>query len=249
MKRVLVFVLFISLTGISFGQTDTVRALFGFPVTDYMPAQTDTLTIVQVMLPDASPVNIEKNQLGVLRHRFKNGESYDTAMIGWGRCSIIKGDYRYFGIHLSPGQKASPGDMLYLKLSIPLPYSGYLFDLSRHYIHLQMVDDSYVYRREDVYGFTSAAEENKILDTLVADIRFTGKAMLTQMPDNNRNITEGLYKGQKLFEAMQRADRAGLIKFLRYINARPQKYAGHSWKISEIFATWMDSGTPRVAGD
>ena len=42
------------------------------------------------------------------------------------------------------------------------------------------------------------------------------------------------------------AKRSELELFLKYIIARPKNYAGNSWKISEIFATWIDGGTPTV---
>lgn len=246
MKRFLASLFLLACSLVSFAQKDSVKALFAFPITEYIPEQNDSVAVVQVQLPDASVIDIPKNQLGVLKHHFESGKTLDTAMIGYGRCTLLKGDYRYFGIKLTPGQTATPGDLLYMQLSIPLAYKGELFNISRHYIHLQMVDDSYIYRREDVYLFQNAGEENKILDSLVADIRYTGKVMTDQMPDQNQLMNEGLFKGKKLFAAMQQATRSDLITFLRYINARPQKYAGNSWKISEIFATWMVNGTPRV---
>lgn len=247
MKRLYASIFLLFIAAASVAQKDSVKSVFAFPITDYMPEQNDSIVIVQVQLPDAYVVDIPKNQMGILKHRFQNGKELDTALIGFGRCSLVKGDYRYFGIALYPGQTASAGDLIYVSLTIPLAYKGELFNLSRHHIHLQMVDDGYIYHREDVYLFQNAAEENKILDSLVADIRYTGKVMIEQMPDQNQLMTEGLFKGKKLFVAMQQATRKDLITFLRYVHVRPQKYAGHSWKISEIFATWMVSGTPHVA--
>jgi hypothetical protein len=229
-----------------YAQKENIEAVFAFPISDYIIKNGDSIVIVQVQVPDGAPFDIKEKQVGLLKHRYENGKTLDTASIGWGRCHLIKGDYRYFGIHVNAGQKVSPGDLMYLKLSLPLAYKGYMFALSRHHIHLQMVDDSYAYRREDVYGFTNAGDENKLLDTLVADIRYTGKVMKEQMPDNNQDIKSGIFKGQKLFDAMQAAKREHLITFLRYMEARPQKYAGLSWKVSEIFATWMVSDTPTV---
>lgn len=246
MKRFIasLFLMFFSVAIMA--QKDSVRSIFAFPITEYMPEKNDSLVVVQVQIPDASVADIPLNKLGVLKHRYQNGKALDTASIGFGRCSLVKGDYRYFGIRLYIGQTASPGDLIYLQLTIPLKYKGELFDISRHHIHLQMVDDSYIYRREEVYFFQNAAEENKILDSLVSDIHYTGDVMSGQMPEQNQVMNDGLFKGKKLFDAMQQATRKDLITFLRYINARPQKYAGHSWKISEIFATWMVSGTPRL---
>jgi hypothetical protein len=88
--------------------------------------------------------------------------------------------------------------------------------------------------------------EGDVWYTLVKDIRFTGAEMLKQMPDNNLQLTGGMYKGKKLFEAMQQVNRSELELFLKYIKARPANYAGNDWKISEIFATWMDGSTPTV---
>lgn len=246
MKRLFASAILLAVTTLSFAQKDSVKSIFAFPITDYMPEQNDSLVIVQVQLPDAYVVDIPKNQMGILKHRFQSGKELDTALIGFGRCSLVKGDYRYFGLNLYPGQTASAGDLMYISLTIPLIYKGELFNISRHHIHLQMVDDNYIYSREEVYSFKNAEDENKILDSLVADIRYTGKVMLDQMPNQNQLMTEGLFKGKKLFVAMQQATRKDLITFLRYVSVRPQKYAGHSWKISEIFATWMVSGTPHV---
>lgn len=246
MKRFIASLFLLAPAVMSMAQKDSVRSFFAFPISEYMPEKNDSVVVVQVQIPDASIVDIPLNKLGILKHRYQNGKTLDTASIGYGRCSLIKGDYRYFGIRLYSGQTASPGDLVYLQLTIPLKYKGELFDISRHHIHLQMVDDSYIYRREDVYHFQNATEENKILDSLVADIHYTGRVMSGQMPEQNQVMNDGLFNGKKLFDAMQQATRKDLITFLRYINARPQKYAGHSWKISEIFATWMVSGTPHL---
>jgi hypothetical protein len=246
MKKMVCVFVFSLLGSLVWAQRDSVTAVFAFPITEYMPEKNDSLAIVQVQLPDASVVDIGLNRLGVLRRRYQSGRPYDTAVIGWGRCRLVKGDHRYFGIHLNNKNEPQPGDLLFMQLTIPLAYNGYLFPLSRNYIHLQMVDDRYVYRREDVYTFTSAADENKILDSLVADIRYTGRAMSEQGSNDDQLVNSGMFKGQKMFAAMQAATRSQLISFLKYMNARPQKYAGHSWKISEIFATWMVSGAPEV---
>jgi hypothetical protein len=89
-------------------------------------------------------------------------------------------------------------------------------------------------------------DELRLLDSMVNDIRFTGSEMLKQIPEQNKAIKGGIYDGKKLFDAMQAVTRNELELFLKYIIARPKNYAGNSWKISEIFATWMDGSTPTV---
>ena len=85
-----------------------------------------------------------------------------------------------------------------------------------------------------------------MIDSLVADIQFTGKEMLQQNDGQDQNISGGIFNGKKLFAAMQTATAAHVKAFLDYVNARPQKYAGNNWKIAETFATWMAGGTPMV---
>jgi hypothetical protein len=70
--------------------------------------------------------------------------------------------------------------------------------------------------------------------------------MLAQNDGQDQIIKGGIYNGKKLFEAMLVISREDIIKFLKYMAARPQKYAGNVWKISEVFATWMTNETPIV---
>lgn len=70
--------------------------------------------------------------------------------------------------------------------------------------------------------------------------------MQQQMPENDQLISDGIFKGKRLFNAMQAATRKDLELFLKYVNARPKNYAGNNWKITEVFATWIVSGAPTV---
>ena len=81
-------------------QKDSVEKIFAFKITDYIKLLTDSSSAVQVFKPAVLPVAISDKQLGVLYHAYKSGTKLDTAMIGWGRCNLIKGAYYYFGIRL-----------------------------------------------------------------------------------------------------------------------------------------------------
>lgn len=226
-------------------QKDSVDKVFAFKITGYIKALTDSSTVVQVINPVSFPVPIRDKQLGVLYHCYKTGETLDTAMIGFGRCNLIKGDYYYFGIKLQKSQQPSEGDIIYTKVKVPYVYDGLLLNVIRHAIHFTNVyGDQFV---NDVAVFTNTKNDELILlDSMVSDIRFTGSAMLKQIPEQDRLIKGGIYDGKKLFDAMQAVKRTELEAFLKYIAARPKNYAGNNWKISEIFATWMNSTTPTV---
>jgi len=98
----------------------------------------------------------------------------------------------------------------------------------------------------DAVFTNSKKDEQNLLDSMVSDIQYTGTAMLQQIPEQNQLIKGGIYDGKKIFESMQAVKRSELELFLKYIQARPKNYAGNTWKISEIFATWMAGGTPTV---
>ena len=226
-------------------QKDSVEKIFAFKITGYIKAQNDSIAIVQVLKPASLPVAILNKQLAVLNHCSKNGAPPDTAIIGWGRCNLIKGEYYYFGIRLKKLQQASEGDLLYARVKVPYAYDGLLLNVMNHAIGFTNVFGGNMVAANSVFNNTKT-DELRLLDSMVNDIRFTGSEMLKQMPEQNKAIKGGIYNGKKLFDAMQAVTRNELELFLKYIIARPKNYAGNSWKISEIFATWMDGATPTV---
>jgi len=226
-------------------QKDSVEKIIAFKITDYIKTLNDSSSVVQVFKPSSFPVPVYDKQLGVLHHCYKNGTKPDTAMIGWGRCDLIKSEYYYFGIRLQKMQQPSEGDLIYMKLKVPYLYDGLLLNVMNHAIEFTNVYGQNFMNRNAIFTNTKKDELN-ILDSMVSDIQFTGGAMLQQMPEQNQLVTEGIYKGKKIFESMQAVKRNELELFLKYVIARPKNYAGNTWKISETFATWIAGGTPTV---
>ncbi len=237
-----ILVLFLFLTG--FAQKDSVEVLFAFRITDYQVKLNDSVTVVQVNLPDALPVSIHDNQIGILKHRYMNG-TLDTTLIGWGRCHLIKGNYYYFAINKYQTEEPEQGDLLYTKCKTPVYYKSLLFDINRHAISLTTVDDNQFYHAAEIFQLNQQKEKT-FLDSMVADIRFTGATMKKQMPEQNQPVEGGLFNGKRLFDAMEISTKNELEEFLKYIVARPERYAGNTWKLSEIYATWMINKTPQV---
>jgi hypothetical protein len=226
-------------------QKDSVEKIVAFKITGYIKPLTDSSSAVQVLKPASFPVAISDKQLGVLYHAYKSGIALDTTMIGWGRCSLIKGEYYYFGLRLKKMQQPSEGDIIYIKVKVPYVYDGLLLNVMNHAIQITNVFGDDVMNSNAIFTNTKKDEEN-ILDSMLSDIRYTANAMFQQMPEQNQIIKDGIYKGEKLFTAMLFAKRNELELFLKYITARPKNYAGNNWKISEIFATWIAGGTPTV---
>lgn len=226
-------------------QKEGTEKLVAFKITDYIKTLTDSSVVVQVYKQASYPVAIPEKQLGVLHHCYKNGETLDTSMIGWGRCQLIKSEYYYFGLHLKKGQQPAAGDIIYVKVKVPYVHDGLLLNVLNHAVELTDVYGKNFLNKEAVFT-NSKKDEATILDSMVSDIRYTGGAMLEQIPAQNQLLKGGLYDGKKLFESMQSVKRNELELFLKYMQARPKMYAGNTWKLSEIFATWMAGGTPTV---
>ena len=226
-------------------QQDSVEKIVAFKITDYIKPLSDSASAVQVFKPASFPVLIKDKQLGVLYHCYTNGTPLDTSMKGWGMCHLIRGDYYYFGDRLQKKQQAAEGDLIYIRVKVPYVYDGLLLNVMNHAVAFTNVYGQDFMNPNSIFTNTKKDELN-ILDSMVHDIQFTGGAMLQQMPEQNQLVTDGMYKGKKIFESMQAVKRSELELFLKYMAARPKNYAGNTWKISEIFATWMAGGTPTV---
>lgn len=114
------------------------------------------------------------------------------------------------------------------------------FHLSRLSIELLDVYGEPIYDKN--MALSDALNENTLLEILQADIALTGIEMRKQM--GGLTLKSGLYQNEDIFDAMENCRSGDLKLFLSYVIERPKKYVGHQWKISEIYATWLDGGTP-----
>ncbi len=223
------------------GENQWVRAL---PITDYITPLSDTVKLVQVHFPDNSI--IKEKQLGLLKAVYKTSKE-DVVEKGVGRCNLIKGEYYYFTIDISKTKlQPEAGDLLYMNLPKPSSYINQLVKVAAHYIELTDVYETPFYDRYSIFNSWTEKEERAVLDSMVKDIVFTGDYFNTNSPENDVLVTSGPYKDKKAFSLMMKSNVKMLADFLDYIIARPALYAGRSWKISEIFATWLTSGAPTV---
>jgi hypothetical protein len=241
-RSLLLLCVFFSVKGIA--QTDTEKWVRAFPVTGYMVDVSDSIKLVQVLLPDG--VTLPEKQVGLLRGIYRDTYA-DTSFIGTGRCNLIKGDYYYFTINYKKsGRQPREGDLLFTLVK-PVPvYRGQVIKLGTYYIGLQNVYENPFYDRRTIFSHWEKSEEASVIDSMVADIHFTGNYFLENNPGMNKKIKGGRYDGKMVLNTMVIATKKDVIDFLDYIIARPNLYAGRQWKVSEIFATWVSEGAPTV---
>lgn len=189
-------------------------------------------------------VKLKPSQTFLLQSSWqKEGDS--VVNIGAGTVRIIHNNYVELTALLNPGKKVRKGDMAMFLVPMKVPAGDTLFfKMARHDIAFKTVDDSLFYNRNIMLSQPESYPTFKILDAMAKDIRFTGKAMAAQNDGQDRTIKIGQYRGQKLFALMQKITAADVLKFIRYVYARPDKYKAHTWKVSETFATWVISGSP-----
>lgn len=215
-----------------------------FPITDYMVELDDSTKVVQLQLP--ASISIPEKKLGLLKGMYRD-KAADTVTIGSGRCHLIKGNYYYFTIKLKKGgPQPRAGDLIYMMMDKPVVYPGLIPRIAAHYIGLKDVYEKPLYNRYSVFVYWKQDMEERLLDTLVADIRFTGDYFLKNEPSMNVPIKSGPREGKLVLNTMISCTRKDVIDFLEYMIARPFVYAGTEWKVSEVFATWLMEGGPTV---
>jgi hypothetical protein len=243
MKRISIFIILLFFAATTFAQ-QVEKDVFAFPITDYIVNSNDSVSIIQVEIPTPS-IKIDEKQLGLLKHNFSNNKE-DTANIGFGRCNLIKGSNYYFGIRLkNVFIKPMKNDLIYTKIIYPSKYKGQIYNLIKNAIYFVHVTGEKFFVFESAFSIDKT-EENNLIDALVADIKYTGQEMQKKSDSQDTIIEGGLFNGKKLFVTMQSITAENVKDFIDYVIARPTKYAGNTWKIAEVFATWAISGTPRV---
>jgi len=226
-------------------QTDTTKVFRAFPITAYQVDLNDSTKIIQLELP--AGLTIADKQMGVLQGTFF--ESYaDTVGKGYGRCNLIKSNFYYFTIgHNKSGKAPRDGDLIYTLMPKTSAYSKKLILLASHFIELDNVYESPFYDRYDIFNNWTSQNEKTALDSMVSDIRFTGKFFKENNPSMNQDVKTGVYKERKVLDVMMDCKVSDLEDFINYIIARPRLYAGKKWKVSETFATWVVSGAPTTS--
>ncbi|MCB0776155.1 MAG: hypothetical protein KDB99_07505 [Chitinophagaceae bacterium] len=241
MRVNLLFFSFLLLQNIN-AQADTTKWLRGFPVTDYMIDLNDSTKVVQLEMPEGQ--TIHEKQFGLIRGTYQTSHA-DTVQKGYGRCYLIKGNYYYFAISGNKSdQPIKEGDLLFTFMDKTDIYYGRIPQLASFFIQFQDVYEQRFFDRYLVFLKWSEEEESRLMDSMAADIRFTGNYFLENDRSMDKVIQAGSYKGKNILSVMSACTKKDLQDFIDYILARPRLYAGKQWKVSEIFATWLDAGAP-----
>lgn len=239
---IIFFVLITSFTVFSQGKKDW---LVSYPITSYI-LEEDNVVIVQAHIPnDLAALKIEKDAYTILKKSYSNDADAEDKEGAAMKCMLIKGEYHYLACK-SADIAFTPvaGDLLYYFIKKPSTAKLSLVPVASKSISFSDVNDNEICNAGAVLTKWSKAQNAKAIDEMIKDIKTVGNYYLENGEIENYAINEGRYKGRKLFDVMVSCTAADVDAFLKYVAKRFNKYAGQNWKISEVFATWVNAGGP-----
>jgi len=219
-------------------QSDTSsKWLRGFPITDYMVVMSDSVTVVQLEMPDG--LVLKDKQLGLM-YGVDNGRENEMVQKGFGRCHLIKGNYYYFAIHTEKTAAAlKKGDLLYVFLDKSAIYYGLFPQLSGQFIRLKNAYDSSLYDRYTIFQNWTKEKEELLIDSIWKDTKYAASYYKKNSPSADQVITTGPHSGLTMFNMLENCSREQVESFLHYMVDHPRFYAGKEVMFVEIFAHWF----------
>lgn len=190
---------------------------------------------------------LETGQKGIAYSRYEELDTGKMYLIG--KAEILEPDVLSSIIQIDPlipGHSPKPviGDLIAMEVIYhSLAFNNEITKVYLLNISLTNVMGDPFLKWDDLFNDPELKSE-RILTLMLDDLEFTAVEMRKQMEDIR--IETGDYVDLMLFDVMESSSRQDLLEFFKYISARPKKYLGHQWKLSEIFATWLVSSAPRV---
>jgi len=226
---------------------------FSFFLSFIVTAQTDVyfnitekITENEVLIPYGKAFDFAKSEGLVFRKYSKNTPQ---KLIGTAEIKELRETETLLELNLKEDSRVKEGDLVLLLVNnvYDSEMESVSFYLGKENILLLDIYDEPFYQMEDALINKEGKEQDVFFNLMTRDVKFTGEAMQAQMED--QKIVGGIYEGQMLFEMMQNISWEDLNLFFHFIKDNPIKYRGNAWKISEIFATWVISETPRGETD
>jgi hypothetical protein len=243
MQKILLPLLFLMCTNIlGMAQTSSGSVLFDIIVVE----KEDDQNAIALMKIDPG-FGVLKNSSGVILRPFEEGDGDEDQILATFLVTDVLKDRGVARIKIAKSQVFSIALYTHVaQVDATFPKSNYyssFFMLRRYFVSFNDVEEESLFnpRFDDAAFYDEEAEWNS-LSSLVVDIHRTGAAMLEQMDDIL--IEQGPYEGLYLLDMMQQITIDDLLAFFSYIEARPTKYSNSTWKISEVFATWVVEGAP-----
>ncbi|MDD5571667.1 MAG: tetratricopeptide repeat protein, partial [Bacteroidales bacterium] len=144
--------------------------------------------------------------------------------------------------------KVNRGDMVRLPaITDKKSYKSILFELAQMNIDFNNVSSEPLYHARQFLFDDNREFEEFVLKLMCKDVVATADMIKPLIPENPQwdiLIKSGKYGGKKMVDVMAEVTPNDIRSFLSFIKSFPGKYMGHTWKINEIFATWIINNSP-----
>lgn len=231
---------FVCLAATAFAQNTTMTFLF--------PIEETTDESIRFLV--AENFGFEVGQTGDIYGLYDKNNRARNGKIGEATISKINGVEIRVDCEITENVGVEKGDLIAFEIDVPKRNEErILYQMFALNIRFLDVYDKVIFEGFDFGKIVAEAEEKALMNDLLAEIHFVGKAMKEQSETFPKISEKSRFGNLDLYSAMEAAMYEDLRSFLRYIEAKPLKYQGQNWRISEVFATWIDAGTPCTIED
>ena len=147
-----------------------------------------------------------------------------------------------------PSETLSEGDMIALKISVPVVgYRSIFSELVFNKILLANSNNKNFYALRDLVADDSRPKEDSLYKIMIADLKESYEFLktLNNLPEGvTTKMTTGRYIGKSVLEIMRDATKKDIESFLLFVKDFPAKYMSQSYKLNETFATWLINDAP-----
>lgn len=239
-KQILIGIAYLCFTFTAIAQTATYTFLFPVNYTDF------DLALGQIIVSES--FNLQVGQTGQVIGLYNSEINDRNTVIGNVKITDIDGITVTFEYSQTGDFNLFEGDLVAFELDFREGLSNNLqFEMSRLNVGLVDIQEELFTEAEIFETIYDEATEMAFFQKLLADVKFVATAMREQM--ESPILSGGRYQNTDLFTAMENSTWQDLRSFLRYVQARPMKYQGFTWKISEVYATWLNSDSPCTIDD
>lgn len=128
-------------------------------------------------------------------------------------------------------------------------YRGIFYDLVKNDIYLfDILNGQPFYDLDDILQNDSPQKESAVMEAMLKEAKFVAEEMVRQGMESPK-VLGGRFDGMDLFKAMKTSEVSDIRSFLRYVQYLPRKYQGINWQLAEVYATWIDGGSPSTKED
>lgn len=183
----------------------------------------------------------------VYSHYSKSTSGHERRAVKIGTGEVVSAGSDFSVLRVTMDSPSGDGvvredDMVRLHARTPLQSrSSQLWSLAKYNVTLLGRNGRKILDYRTFYSNETPELDNKVFQTLLNDIHDTGRL---QRLGEAKVIEEGIFKGQTLAQALESTTLNHLERFLAFALKYPANYSGRQWKISDIYAVWLNMGTP-----